>query len=95
MTPIYIHTDLVSWAKGQVRNGIAPSVEGLVAESVLARKRDSEWLDRTIKTALDGVAVEGWINGDTVMRALDQWIAELDAKIEDFEAFLQERERNE
>jgi hypothetical protein len=95
MTPIYLHSDLVTWAKGQVQTGAAASVEGLVGEAVIARKRDTEWLDRTIKTTLHSVSVEGWVNGESFMKSLDQWISELDLRIEDYETYLRERQLNE
>lgn len=89
--PIYLHPELASWAKEQVQKGVASSVESLVIEAVIARKRDGEWLDRLVKSTLQSVELKGWVNGEGIMRNMDLWLSELDAKIEDFEAFRIER----
>jgi hypothetical protein len=92
MIPIYLHPELATWAKEQVFKGVAPSVEALVTEAVVARKRDGEWLDKLVKGTLHSVEREGWVDGDAVLHDIDIWLNELDVKIEAYEAFLQDRE---
>jgi hypothetical protein len=92
MVPIYLHPELEAWAKEQVFKGVATSVETLVAEAVLARKRDAEWLDKLIKSTLQSVEREGWVDGDATLREIDRWLNELDGRIEDLEAFRMQRD---
>jgi hypothetical protein len=91
MTPIYLHPELDTWVKEQVAKGLAASVEALVGGAVLARKRDTEWLDKLFSATLAAVEREGWIDGDQVLRDMDQWTRDLDLEIEDFEAFRAQR----
>jgi hypothetical protein len=92
MVPIYLHPELEAWAKEQVFKGVATSVEALVAEAVVARKRDTEWLDKLLKGTLESVAREGWVDGDPILRDMDGWLNELDMRIEDLEAFRLQRD---
>jgi hypothetical protein len=92
MVPIYLHPELEAWAKEQVFKGVATSVEALVAEAVVVRKRDAEWLDSLIKGTLESVAREGWVNGDAILRDMDRSLNELDGHIEDLEAFRMQRD---
>jgi hypothetical protein len=87
MVQYHLHPELEAWAKEQVSKGLASSVEALVADAVLARKRDSEWLNKLFKVTLASVEREGWFDGEQIMRDMEQWTRDLDAEIEDFEAF--------
>jgi hypothetical protein len=92
MIAIHLHPELATWAKEQVFKGVATSVEALVTEAVVARKRDGEWLDKLVKGTLQSVEREGWVDGDVVLHDIDGWLNELDFKIEAYEAFLLQRE---
>jgi hypothetical protein len=91
MIPIYLHPELAAWAKEQVFKGVAPSVQALVTEAVIARKRDGDWLDKLVKGTLESVSREGWVEGEAVLREMDGWLSELDYKIDAYQAFLVQR----
>jgi hypothetical protein len=87
MVPIYLHPELEAWAKLQVSKGVASSVEALVGDAIVVRRRDSDWLDKLFKSTLTIIERDGWIDGDQVMRDMDQWTRDLDLEIEAFETF--------
>jgi hypothetical protein len=91
MGPIYLHPELATWAKGQVYHGVAPSVEALVVETIVARKKDTEWLDKIVSDALFSAEQEGWVEGFQLLGDVDRWICELDERIEELTAFRAER----
>jgi hypothetical protein len=91
MIEINLPQELEDWAKAQVANGLAPSVDALVEEVVSARKKDADWLDKMVKDALDSVEQHGWVDGETVLAELDQWIDELSLEVEELNAFKAQR----
>ena len=93
MTNIILPPHLDEWAKSQVAQGAEPDVGAVVEKALLASKSDSDWVNQKVAEALASVEKEGWVDGDTVLAQMDQWIVELDQEIREYDACRDERKR--
>lgn len=80
MTTISLPPDLEAWAEAEVAAGRAPSVEVFVTETLRGTLTARQEFATMIAEAIAEGDRDGWIDGDAMLREMDEMLADLEAE---------------